>query len=107
MDGAWWNSAQGMGYVYAYNGAQINRVFLRGGNWNNGTYAGGFTLNLNWGAATQNNNVGFRCARSVYCGRNSRIPLLESQSAPATLRVLFLLAPAFLRAEKIRASALA
>lgn len=39
------------------------RVFLRGGNWNNGSNAGAFALNLNWSGTTSNNNVGFRCAR--------------------------------------------
>ncbi len=44
-------------------GAQHNGVFLRGGNWNNGSNAGAFTLNLNWDTGNTNNNVGFRCAR--------------------------------------------
>ena len=38
-------------------------VFIRGGNWNNGSNAGAFTLNLNWDTGNTNNNVGFRCAR--------------------------------------------
>ena len=37
-------------------------VFIRGGNWNNGSNDGPFTLNLNWGTGNTNNNVGFRCA---------------------------------------------
>lgn len=37
-------------------------VFLRGGNWNNGSNAGAFTLNLNNDTGSQNNNIGFRCA---------------------------------------------
>ncbi len=35
---------------------------LRGGNWDNGSNAGAFTLNLNWVPSNSNNNVGFRCA---------------------------------------------
>lgn len=34
---------------------------LRGGNWNNGTNDGAFTLNLNNAPATTNTNIGFRC----------------------------------------------
>lgn len=36
--------------------------FLRGGNWNNGSNAGVFALNLNNSPGNQNNNIGFRCA---------------------------------------------
>jgi len=39
-----------------------NDVFLRGGNWNETTNAGAFTLNLNNNTGNQNNNIGFRCA---------------------------------------------
>jgi formylglycine-generating enzyme required for sulfatase activity len=35
---------------------------LRGGNWNNGTNAGVFTLNLNNAPSNTNTNIGFRCA---------------------------------------------
>lgn len=35
---------------------------LRGGNWNNGTNAGVFELNLNNSRALSNDNVGFRSA---------------------------------------------
>lgn len=34
---------------------------LRGGNWNNGTNAGAFTLNLNNSSGNSNTNIGFRC----------------------------------------------
>jgi hypothetical protein len=34
---------------------------LRGGNWNNGTNAGAFTLNLNNSSGDSNTNIGFRC----------------------------------------------
>ena len=36
---------------------------LRGGNWDNGSRAGVFALNLNNGPANWNNNVGARCCR--------------------------------------------
>jgi hypothetical protein len=35
---------------------------LRGGNWNNGTNAGAFTLNLNNDPSNSNTNIGFRCS---------------------------------------------
>jgi hypothetical protein len=35
---------------------------LRGGNWNNGTNAGAFTLNLNNDPSNTNTNIGFRCS---------------------------------------------
>jgi hypothetical protein len=38
-------------------------AFLRGGNWNNTSNAGVFTLNLNNGPANTNTNIGFRCSR--------------------------------------------
>ncbi len=34
---------------------------LRGGNWNNGSLAGPFALNLNNDASNSNTNIGFRC----------------------------------------------
>lgn len=46
-------------------GVKSNRLFssggaaLRGGNWNNGTNAGAFALNLN--NSSSNTNIGFRC----------------------------------------------
>lgn len=42
-----------------------NRGFLRGGNWNNGSNAGAFTLNLNNAPTNTNTNIGFRVARSL------------------------------------------
>lgn len=41
------------------------RGFIRGGNWNNGTNAGAFTLNLNNTPTNTNTNIGFRVARSL------------------------------------------
>ena len=36
------------------------RFAIRGGNWNNGTNAGLFNLNLNNARTNSNNNIGFR-----------------------------------------------
>jgi len=58
-----WNSTQGMGRVYTYNGAYASRVLLRSGFWGSGTSAGAFILDLSWGAGIQSSDVGFRCAR--------------------------------------------
>lgn len=38
-------------------------AFNRGGNWNNTSNAGVFSLNLNNGPANTNSNIGFRCSR--------------------------------------------
>ena len=37
----------------------------RGGNWNNGSQAGVFALNLNNARSNSNNNIGFRAASPV------------------------------------------
>jgi prepilin-type N-terminal cleavage/methylation domain-containing protein len=58
-----WNSTQGMGMVYTYNSTVGSRVLYRGGGWYFGSYAGAFALGLNWDTGTQDNYVGFRCAR--------------------------------------------
>ncbi|MCX6702473.1 MAG: hypothetical protein NTW60_01225, partial [Candidatus Wolfebacteria bacterium] len=58
-----WYSSQGMGQVYPATGANSGTVFFRGGNWNNGTYGGVFTLFLTWGTGNAGDYVGFRCAR--------------------------------------------
>lgn len=60
-----WYASQGMGRVYTYkNGVnQGTTVFLRGANWNNGSYAGAFALSLDWGTGSADSTVGFRCAR--------------------------------------------
>ena len=42
-----------------------NHGFIRGGNWNNGSNAGAFTLNLNNAPTDTNTNIGFRVARSL------------------------------------------
>jgi len=49
----------GQGYV------KMTRGFIRGGNWNNGTNAGAFALNLNNTPTDTNTNIGFRVARSL------------------------------------------
>lgn len=38
---------------------------LRGGNWSNGSYAGAFTLNLNYSVSGTSDIVGFRCVREI------------------------------------------
>lgn len=60
-----WYASQGMGRVYTYkNGTnQSTTVFIRGGYWGDGAYAGAFTLYLRWGAGDTGYFVGFRCAR--------------------------------------------
>ncbi|MDP3947341.1 MAG: type II secretion system protein [bacterium] len=58
-----WNSSQGMGSVYTYNGAIASRVLLRGGYWPDSSNAGAFSLYLAWNAGSTNYNMGFRCAR--------------------------------------------
>lgn len=40
----------------------LERMALRGGNWNNGANAGVFNLNLNNLRSNSNNNIGFRSA---------------------------------------------
>ncbi len=59
-----WNTDKGVGGIYHYDGAApSNRVLLRGGDWQNGSYAGAFVLSLNWCTTNQGYDVGFRCAR--------------------------------------------
>lgn len=72
--------------------AGVARVFLRGGNWNNGTNAGAFTLNLNWDTSNQNYNVGFRCARysfKLWPDKNSQgdssVPKMTTDLIPSFL----------------------
>jgi len=58
-----WNSTQGMGTVYTYNGLYASRTIHRGGSWENGSRSGVFAMILNWGVDTHYFSVGFRCAR--------------------------------------------
>jgi hypothetical protein len=62
-------------------------VFIRGGNWNNGSNAGAFALNLNNSAGSTNNNIGFRCAKglhdmgqSLYAGQKAEERALKTQA---------------------------
>jgi hypothetical protein len=41
-------------------------IFIRGGNWNNTTNAGVFSLNLNNDASNANTNIGFRSGFTEY-----------------------------------------
>ncbi len=66
-------------------------VFIRGANWNNGSDAGAFALNLNWGTGNTNNNVGFRCASdSTFFGLNL-CTSNRAQSVPQKPQMSFLL----------------
>lgn len=42
--------------------------FLRGGNWNNTSNTGAFTMNLNNTPGNTNNNIGLRCASDICAG---------------------------------------
>ena len=60
-----WNTTQGYGRIYS-SGAPNNPntfVFVRGGYWDYGTYAGVLALSLYVGTSYTNSNLGFRCAR--------------------------------------------
>ena len=66
-DGNGWNSNQGIGRIYsdpdaAYPSGNYH-VFIRGGNWYVGAYAGAFALYLNDSPAYTNPDSGFRCAQ--------------------------------------------
>jgi len=60
-------SSYGVGQVYTDNNDAIPsgniHAFLRGGNWDNGSGAGVFALNLSNSPASARNDIGFRCAR--------------------------------------------
>jgi len=58
-----WNSNQGMGEVYTYNGSDPSHVLIRGGPANDGSLAGVFDLLLYIDSNYQDHTVGFRCAR--------------------------------------------
>ena len=44
---------------------------IRGGNWNNGTDAGAFALNLNNGPSNWNTNIGVRCCARMLAGSSA------------------------------------
>ncbi len=48
-----------------YSSTSTNRIFIRGGIWHITTYAGVFTLNLNYDSSYASTLLGFRCAFSV------------------------------------------
>ena len=48
-------------HVFFAGAVRTGGAALRGGNWNNNTNAGAFTLNLNNSPTNTNNNIGFRC----------------------------------------------
>ncbi len=59
-----WDTGKGVGLIYHYDGAApASRVLRRGGRWDYGSFAGAFALTLDWSTGSQNNNIGFRCAR--------------------------------------------
>lgn len=61
---ATWNSAQGVGELYAEDAIDGSIVgFLRGGKWTSGALGGIETLGLGNAPVSQNNFIGFRCAR--------------------------------------------
>jgi hypothetical protein len=43
------------------HGLETGGALIRGGNWNNGTNSGLFTMNLNNDPTNANTNIGFRC----------------------------------------------
>ena len=55
----WWVD---MGLGYVYNNSWTDKVFLRGCSANDTSNTGIFSMNLNGTLATQNINIGFRCA---------------------------------------------
>jgi prepilin-type N-terminal cleavage/methylation domain-containing protein len=61
----WWlNSWNGIWRIYSYkiNNTTTDRVFLRGGDAQNGDYTGLFTIHLTWHSTNANRAVGFRCS---------------------------------------------
>jgi hypothetical protein len=68
------------------------RAFQRGGNWNNGTNSGAFTLNLNNVPTNTNTNIGFRCARyslECLCARSER-SVYGHKPVSKRIRIFFL-----------------
>jgi len=63
------------------------RGFKRGGNWNNGTNAGAFTLNLNNAPTNTNTNIGFRVARSFRLRRKLGL-VVSGRRSGSGLRLL-------------------
>ena len=55
-----WTSSNGIG---KYHGGASGNVFIRGGSWSYGVYAGAFALDLNYAPGSTGSYFGFRCAR--------------------------------------------
>ena len=51
-----------------------SRAAIRGGNWNNASNAGVFSLNLNNAPSNTNTNIGFRAASNLYPDIASGLP---------------------------------
>lgn len=51
-----------------FTGSGLKRLPICGGNWNNGSNAGVFNVNLNNTRTNSNSNIGFRSALPSYAG---------------------------------------
>ncbi len=60
---AGWSATQGIGRYYQGTADGGTYAFLRGGSWNNDTYAGVEALSLGYAPGTTYDDIGFRCAR--------------------------------------------
>jgi formylglycine-generating enzyme required for sulfatase activity len=59
-----WSATQGIGRIYSDGSSNATVYsFLRGGGWNDGTYAGVESLVLSYAPGSTYSNFGFRCAR--------------------------------------------
>jgi hypothetical protein len=58
-----WTSGNGIGAIYSNSDDTGLYGFIRGGAWNNGSYAGVLTLYLSFGPGSTSSNVGFRVSR--------------------------------------------
>jgi len=58
-----WNSSNGVGQLYSYNGETAVRGFLRGCAWGDGGCDGVFALFLIYAPSNANTGIGFRVSR--------------------------------------------
>jgi len=58
-----WSSTQGIGQLFSNYGGATANAFLRGGDWNRGSYAGVLYLLLNYSPTSQSTLLGFRVSR--------------------------------------------
>ena len=58
-----WNADQGMGRINTNVDVQVDRVFIRGGYWANGSDAGVLAAGFNYNVGSGDYYIGFRCAR--------------------------------------------